>query len=64
MMLGLLIIAAFLMRIYIAANGRRITILKKEIRLLEQKQVQRLDRSGLIVTTNAPPGTLPPAAAK
>jgi hypothetical protein len=48
-----LLIIAGIMLIYIAANGGRLATLKKEIRLVEQKQIERLNRSS-VVTTNSP----------
>ena len=39
-----------IMLVLVAANGRTLNTLKREIRLIEQNQVRRLDRS----LTNAP----------
>lgn len=45
-------ILATIMLIYLAANSRRLANLKSEIRLVEQKQVQRLNRSTAGATNN------------
>ena len=58
----MLVIASILL-IYVAANGHRLANLKCEIRLVEQRQIQRLNRATVAVTTNAPPPTVPSAAA-
>lgn len=46
-----LLALASIMVIYIAVNGSRLNTLKKEIRLIEQKQVERLNR---LSATNSP----------
>lgn len=46
-----LLALASIMVIYIAVNGTRLNTLKKEIRLIEQKQVERLNR---LSATNSP----------
>lgn len=48
-----LLIIASMMLIYIAVSGSRLTTLRKEIQLVEQKQIERLNRSSA-VATNAP----------
>lgn len=48
-----LLIIASMMLIYIAASGSRLITLRKEIQLVEQKQIERLNRSSA-VATNAP----------
>lgn len=45
-----MLIMASIMMIYVAANSRRLTNLKNEIRLVEQKQVQRLNHSATVAT--------------
>ena len=49
-----MIILATIMLIYLAANSRRLANLKREIRLVEQKQVQRLNRSPAVATNSIP----------
>ncbi len=63
---GFLVIALLalisIMLIYIAANLHVLASLKRDIRLLEQKQVQRLNRtfpSPTAANTNSPPATVP-----
>ncbi len=46
-----LLALASIMVIYIAVNGSRLNTLKKEICLIEQKQVERLNR---LSATNSP----------
>lgn len=41
-----------IMLLYVAANGRRLTNLRQEIRLIEQQQIQRLNHSGNVTTNN------------
>lgn len=43
-----------IMLIYLAANSRRLANLKRELRLVEQKQVQRLNRSANVATNTIP----------
>ena len=56
---GFLVIALLaiitIMLIYIAANLHVLAALKRDIRLVEQKQVQRLNKSFPSATTNAAP---------
>ena len=56
---GFLVIALLaiitIMLIYIAANLHALAALKRDIRLVEQKQVQRLNKSFPLATTNATP---------
>ena len=56
---GFLVIALLaiitIMLIYIAANLRVLAALKQDIRLVEQKQVQRLNRTFPYTATNALP---------
>lgn len=47
-----------IMLIYLAANSRRLINLKREIRLVEQKQVQRLNRSPAVTTNSVPASTV------
>jgi Tfp pilus assembly protein PilX len=47
-----MLMLASIMMLYVAANSRRLTNLKQEIRLIEQKQVQRLNRSANVTTNN------------
>ena len=47
-------ILATIMLIYLAANSRRLANLKREIRLVEHKQVQRLNRSPSVATNSIP----------
>ena len=49
-----MLILATIMLIYVATNHRRLTNLKREIRLVEQKQVQRLNRSPVVTTNSVP----------
>lgn len=49
----MLMMAAILL-IYLAANSRRLINLKQELRLVEQKQVQRLQHSPNVTTNNLP----------
>lgn len=58
-----LLIIASIMLIYVAANARRLALLKKEIQLVEQKQIQHLKLSNNI-TTNVPPEAALPAVTK
>jgi hypothetical protein len=46
-----------IMLVLVAANGRTLVLLKKEIRLIEHRQVQRLERS----LTNATSAVTAPA---
>ena len=62
---GFLVIALLaiisIMLIYIAANLHVLASLKRDIRLVEQKQVQRLNKaypSPTAATTNSPPATV------
>lgn len=59
-----LLILTTIMLIYIAANGRRLATLNRQIRAVEQKQFQRLDRSSAVVSTNTVVGATPPVALK
>ena len=56
-----LLIMASIMLIYLAVNTSRLGSLKKELRLVEQKQIERLNRSAA-VATNAVPIIAPTAA--
>lgn len=47
-----MLMLASIMLLYVAANSRRLVNLNKEIRLIEQKQVQRLNRSTSVTTNN------------
>jgi len=67
---GFLVIALLaiisIMLVYIAANLHVLAALKKDLRLVEQKQVQRLGKtlaSGPVATTNAAPAAIPSAGA-
>jgi len=51
-------ILATIMLIYLAANSRRLINLKREIRLVEQKQVQRLNRSPYVATNSISASTV------
>lgn len=51
-----------IMLIYLTANARRLAVLKQDLRLVEQKQVQRLNPAESGVTTNRDPA--PSALAK
>jgi hypothetical protein len=53
-----MLILATIMLIYVATNHRRLTNLKREIRLVEQKQVQRLNRSPIVTTNSVPASTV------
>jgi hypothetical protein len=58
-----MLIMASIMMIYVAANSRRLANVRKEIRLVEQQQVQRLNRSTNVTTLNIPaPAVTSPAA--
>ena len=50
----MMFILATIMLIYLAANSRRLANLKSEIRLVEQKQMQRLHRSPAVATNSIP----------
>ncbi len=65
---GFLVIAMLaiisIMLVYIAANLHVLAALKRDIRLVEQKQVQRLNRSfpsAPVATTNDAPIAIPPS---
>ena len=58
-----MLIMASIMMIYVAANSRRLTNLKNEIRLVEQKQVQRLNHPATVATNNIATPTVVSAAA-
>jgi uncharacterized membrane protein len=51
-------ILATIMLIYLAANSRRLINLKREIQLVEQKQVQRLNRSPSVATNSISASTV------
>jgi hypothetical protein len=55
-----LLIMAAIMLIYLAVNTSRLGTLKKELRLVEQKQIERLNRSAALTTNTVPIST--PAA--
>jgi hypothetical protein len=40
------------MLIYLTANARRLALLKQDLRLVEQKQIQRFNPAASGVTTN------------
>lgn len=50
-----------IMLIYLTANARRLAVLKQDLRLVEQKQVQRLNPAESGVTTNRAPARSAPA---
>jgi hypothetical protein len=56
-----LLIMAAVMLIYLAVNTSRLGTLKKELRLVEQKQIERLNRSAALTTNTVL--ILAPAAA-
>jgi hypothetical protein len=43
-----------IMLVLVAANGRTLLLLKKDLRLIEQRQVQRLERSQTNAVSQAP----------
>jgi hypothetical protein len=49
-----LLIMASIMMIYLAVNTSRLGTLKKELRLVEQKQIERLNRSAAVATNTVP----------
>ena len=49
-MVAMMLTIVSIMLIYAAANTRRLSNLRKEIRLVEEKQIQRLNRSTNIAT--------------
>lgn len=51
-----------IMLIYLTANARRLAVLKQDLRLIEQKQIQRFNPAASGVTTNSVPA--PSAFAK
>jgi hypothetical protein len=54
-----------IMLVYVMANLRILASLKRDIRIIEQKQVQRLEKltpSALVVTNAPPPAPLTAAA--
>jgi len=60
----ILLILASIMLIFVSFNGRRLATLNREIRQVEQKQLQRLNRSATVVITNTPTITTPAIAVK
>jgi len=44
-----------IMLIYLTANARRLAVLKQDLRLVEQKQIQRFNPAASGVTTNRAP---------
>ena len=44
-----------IMLIYLTANARRLAVLKQDLRLVEQKQMQRFNPAASGVTTNRAP---------
>lgn len=48
-----------IMLIYLTANARRLAVLKQDLRLVEQKQIQRFSPAASGVITNRAP--VPPA---
>jgi hypothetical protein len=49
-----MLIMASIMLIYLAVNTSRLGSLKKELRLVEQKQIERLNRSAAVATNSVP----------
>jgi hypothetical protein len=49
-----MLIMASIMLIYLAVNTSRLGSLKKELRLVEQKQIERLNRSTAVATNSVP----------
>jgi hypothetical protein len=56
-----MLIMASIMLIYLAVNTSRLGSLKKELHLVEQKQIERLNRSAA-VASNAVPVAIPNSA--
>jgi hypothetical protein len=57
-----MLVMASIMLIYLAVNISRLGSLKKELRLVEQKQIERLNRSAALTTNTVPiiaPATAP-----
>ena len=50
-----------IMLIYLTANARRLAVLKQDLRLVEQKQMQRLNPAESSVTTNRAAASSAPA---
>jgi len=50
-----------IMLIYLTANARRLAVLKQDLRLVEQKQIQRFSPAASGVMTNRVPVPLTPA---
>ena len=50
-----------IMLIYLTANARRLAVLKQDLRLVEQKQIQRFNPAASGVITNRVPVPLAPA---
>jgi len=55
-----MLILATIMLVYLAANGGHLMTLRREIKLLDQKQVERLNRAGATNTVS----TVPPVSLK
>ena len=53
MVIAMMVILA-MMLIYVAATTRLLGHLRQDLKLVEQKQVQRLEKSSPALTTNAP----------
>ena len=49
-----MLLLATIMLVYLTANGGHLLALRKEIKLLDQKQVERLNRSSAVSTNTAP----------
>jgi hypothetical protein len=49
-----MLIMASIMLLYLAVNTSRLGTLKQELRLVEQKQIERLNRSAALVTNTIP----------
>jgi hypothetical protein len=49
-----MLIMTSIMLIYLAVNTSRLGSLKKELRLVEQKQIERLNRSAAVATNSVP----------
>jgi hypothetical protein len=49
-----MLIMASIMLIYLAVNTSRLGSLKNELRLVEQKQIERLNRSTAVATNSVP----------
>jgi Tfp pilus assembly protein PilX len=55
-----MLILATIMLVYLAANSGHLMALRKEIKLMDQKQVERLNRSSAVSTNTV--STPPPAS--